>query len=231
MHNFFKIFSINYAKTSAIKNNPIQRAMYRATYPLALALNKFGISPNKITSASILFSIASAASLLIYESPLLFSILWLTSLSLDLCDGVVARMSNRVSTTAFRYDHYSDLFKYFIVATAAIAKYNSVWASVTIGGSIFFFMFYSLLHLDISSRKSIEKKDQVESHEYENTLSIESLKTVALSINGHTYLYIALIGIGEKTSIAVFLYICLVSMMRSALLIRTLINMPRKAKS
>ena len=99
-----RIFSEKYVTPGA---NVIQLLMYRIAYPFAVLLNKLHLSPNQITTQSLVFSILAFIALIYDEGWVWFSIFWGVSLLLDFCDGTVARMANKVSKTAFRYDHMS----------------------------------------------------------------------------------------------------------------------------
>lgn len=221
-------FSARYAKKSAIDDNFVQELMYRITFPLALLLNRIGVAPNSITSASIVFSVLAAAALFLCDSWWGFVALWLLSLSLDLCDGVVARISMRVSKVAFRYDHYSDLFKFLIVGAAVIVKYEDTLTSLLVLTGMFWFMMYSLLHQDVTTRtrSAVEaRRERVEVGKSKRIL--RNLVVVASTINGHTYLLIALVAMGSVAACVVYGYIGFVSIVRSILLGRQLLSMPR----
>jgi phosphatidylglycerophosphate synthase len=79
---------------------------------------------------------------------------WSISILFDFCDGTVARMTNQVRKTAFRYDHNSDLFKIFIVILGVAIIFDDVilW-SASISAS-FFFMFYSVLNSYLNLARS-----------------------------------------------------------------------------
>lgn len=110
--------------------NIVQLVMYRSAYPFAVFLKNLRLSPNLITTLSLIFSILAFAALAFDEGWAWFSVFWGMAVLLDFCDGTVARMTNKLSKQAFRYDHMSDLFKIFLLFLGAGFRYDTglVWA-------------------------------------------------------------------------------------------------------
>jgi len=109
-----RIFSAQYVNKEAAKNNIIVYILGRFSYPFSVVFAKIGVTPNQITTLSSLLAILSSLALVYDDGWKLFVLFWSLSLLLDFCDGTVARMTDQVRKTAFRYDHTSDLFKIFI---------------------------------------------------------------------------------------------------------------------
>jgi len=141
-----RVFSDEYIYAEV---NIVQLLMYRFAYPFAVLLNNLRVSANLVTSLSLIFSILAFSALAFDEGWVLFSIFWGVTVLLDFCDGTVARMSNKVSKQAFRYDHMSDLFKIFLLFLGAGMRYDTgvVWiVSVVV---LFLFMYFMILNHDI----------------------------------------------------------------------------------
>lgn len=222
------LFSAQYAPKSAIKNNLIQELMYRAAFPVAKFLAGCGMSPNVITTGSVVFALLAAIFICAGGSPWVFAILWLFSLVLDLCDGTVARMTMRVSKVAFRYDHYSDLFKFASVGIAVVYKHSGTHAAIFSYMALFFFMLHDLLHKDVVSIGECSNSIQRD----EGTVTvfkkiIRNIFVIVSTINGHTFLLIAFVGQGEVVASIVYGYIATVAAARSALYVRRLMLSPR----
>lgn len=150
-----RIFSEKYVTPGA---NVIQLLMYRIAYPFAVLLNKLHLSPNQITTQSLVFSILAFIALIYDEGWVWFSIFWGVSLLLDFCDGTVARMANKVSKTAFRYDHMSDTFKIYLVVLGVGIRYEDMLFWILCSTLIFFYGFSEILAHDI---KNITTKKQI----------------------------------------------------------------------
>ena len=106
--------------------NIVQLVMYRFAYPFAVLLNRLGMSANLITTLSLVCSLLAFSALAFDDGWRWFTIFWGTSVLLDFCDGTVARMSDSVSKSAFRYDHMSDLIKISLVIMGAAVRYDDL---------------------------------------------------------------------------------------------------------
>lgn len=129
-------------------------------YPLSLLFAKFRIRPNLITSFSFIFSIL-AAFFLIKGQNNYFIFFWLFSSLLDFCDGQVARMTNNVNKTGFRYDSFGDLIKIKIIIISSAIVYNdfSYWilSSIIVFLFPYSFILQSTLSLYIKKKKTLGK--------------------------------------------------------------------------
>ena len=150
-----RIFSEKYVTPGA---NFIQRQMYRLAYPFAVLLNKLHFSPNLITTLSLVFTIFSFVALINDEGWVWFSICWGVSVLLDFCDGTVARMSDRVSKTGFRYDHMSDTFKISLVVLGVGIRNDEMLFWILSNTLIFFYGYSEILSHDL---KNITLKKQM----------------------------------------------------------------------
>lgn len=233
------IFSDEYANRSAIGNNFLLLLMYRFAYPFAAILSAAGISPNQITTMSILASIGAAIILVVDDGWLLFSILWGVALLLDFCDGTVARKTNTIRKTAFRYDHTSDLFKIFIVILAVGIRYedHTVWILSLMAS--FLFMFFMVINHDLNSARqrnfqanptANEQKYGLRTNWSEEKTPIKISKAIyaaLMTINGHTLLIFLLFPFGVDWALAGLSYLAAISLIRSARSIFALKMIPK----
>lgn len=125
-----QIFSDKFVNRAAIANNLLLLVMYRLAYPFAVLLNRLRISPDQITTLSLLSAIAAFSALVLHASAAWFFLFWGLAVLLDFCDGTVARMSSRIATRAFRYDHMSDIFKMCLVVVGVAIRFDEpcLWA-------------------------------------------------------------------------------------------------------
>lgn len=231
------LFSSKFIKQSAAKNNIIIYLLGRLTYPVSVLLARIGLSPNQITTLSIIFAFLSSLALIFDRGWSLFILFWTISLILDFCDGTVARMTGRIRKSAFRYDHTSDLFKIFVVILGVAIRFNDEWVWVTALSSIFFFMYYILLNSDAttssqvislvknmrneikgdlgySDYRELTLKEKIKSYMQDGIIKdvFYNLYTIVFSINGHTLLLFLFFVFGKDIVISVFLYLTILSL-------------------
>jgi len=116
-------------KISSTYECPFDIVILKFIDPHLQFYNKLNITPNMITTISIIFGILSAHNIFkgnFKTSALLFII----SYYFDCVDGKLARKYNMVSEFGDFYDHFSDLFKIIIILYALYKvnkkKYNNV---------------------------------------------------------------------------------------------------------
>jgi phosphatidylglycerophosphate synthase len=175
-----------------------------------------GLSPNRITSASLLLAVLSAISLA-NQSPALFTILWALSVVLDYTDGQVARMTGVFST--FRFDHYSDVAKMglVLVATGIYFSESEIWVIVSLALAAFYS--YSLMN-DALSRLRFDNSGRAEPKSPPEALSfikpawlrrvVGALHILILSVNGHTLLLFLIIPFSIEIGGVILTYLCAV---------------------
>jgi|APSaa5957512535_1039671.scaffolds.fasta_scaffold16171_4 hypothetical protein len=226
-----KLFSDEYINKNAAKNNVIIYLLGRLSYPFAVVFAKIGITPNQITTLSTLLAILSAAVLIYDAGWELFVLFWSLSLLFDFCDGTVARMTDQVRKTSFRYDHTSDLFKIFIVILGAAIKYDDNVLWITSMSSIFFFMFFTLLNHEYSfihringqivgmdndiimHADNVSLKKKIKNYltsSYFGSILV-NIYTIIFSINGHSLLIFLLFYCGKLTVIYIMCYLMILS--------------------
>ena len=229
-----RFFSNRFVNKTAVRYNPLLEAMYRFAYPFSLLLNTIGLTPNQITLLSSVFAVLAVWGLIFHQSLILYSTFWAISLLLDFCDGTVARMSDRVSRTAFRFDHMSDILKVSIllIAFGWNADNAGMWILTSI--TIVAFLYYSVLSQELRwVRNVLEAASSVDSDK--NKMSFQksipslyrSVYTGVLTINGHTLLIFFVIPLGEIQGVLGLAYFSLVSIFGVSVRIRALLSLPK----
>lgn len=94
--------------------------------PVAWFLALFKITPNQLTIAGLLFGIASCAIFLMTENLVLFFILIVLSGFVDVLDGVLARLTQRMSKFGSYLDAMCDRI-FDIAAALTVAIFTGEW--------------------------------------------------------------------------------------------------------
>ncbi|MDD2892310.1 MAG: CDP-alcohol phosphatidyltransferase family protein [Halothiobacillaceae bacterium] len=241
-----RIFSDAYANHKAIGNNFVLLIMYRFAYPFAVALNKLRLTPNQITTLSTAFAFLAFIALIRDDGWVLFSIGWGTSVLLDFCDGTVARMADKVSKTAFRYDHMSDLFKISLIILGAGIRYNDTLVWVVAFSACFAFLYGDALnrevHLAINRSPSGENAVPFGQGERSGAgdraaawLSgygtlyalVKNIRAALLTVNGHTLLLFFIFPFGAEIVVWGFAYLILIELRAIRSRIALLVSMRR----
>jgi len=226
-----RVFSNKYVNHAAVVNNFILLAMYRFAYPFAVLLNRLHLSPNLITTFSLLFSILSFCALVFDQGWVLFSVFWSLTVLLDFCDGTVARMANKVSKSAFRYDHMSDLVKISLVIMGVAVRYDDLVIWLLAFAASFLFMYSDALnrelHFAARLQKPIGNEDTPAAAvrlrnryrviawavRYDFLINAyNSLQAILLTINGHTLLLFFIFPFGPEISILGFMYLIFIEL-------------------
>ena len=131
--------------------------------------------------------------LLINEQYFLFSFFWFLNIFFDFCDGQVARLTRKVNKSAFRFDHFSDIFKVSLIllGLAIYYKNHDLWATIFITN--FTFLFYTILNN--SAQKNMNSKKS-NNHFFSNYFKTENILIAIIKIlipvmtkfNGHSLL-------------------------------------------
>jgi phosphatidylglycerophosphate synthase len=213
----FMWFSLRYAKKENYNNNPILFLMYGFSYPLSFLLNYFGISPNKITTFSTIFSVLAAFAL-IEISYLWFCIFWFIAIFLDFCDGTVARMTDNFSNRAFDYDHMSDLFKMALLFLSTSMYHSSELIWILSLSALFLLLYFTIINHDLARFK----EDKVVNDAYLDESSVvinkakkfinknkllSNLFSLLMTIDGHTLFIFFLIPINMVVAEVVLAYL------------------------
>lgn len=235
----------------AVVGNVMLLLMYRFAYPFAVLLNKLGLSPNQITSCSLGFSIAAFLSLVFDEGWGLFAIFWAGSVLFDFCDGTVARMTNRVSKSAFRYDHMSDIFKINLVIFGVGIRNDVALYWVLCCIFMFCYTYSELVDHDLNTalartgkkNSSGQTEIQPERREQRQDKSgfagllkkkfplgiriFNNLYTMIIGFNGHTLLVFFALPLGGRVTVTALLYLIFITAIYALRCINTLRHMSR----
>jgi phosphatidylglycerophosphate synthase len=244
-------FSDKYANHKAIGANVLLLLMYRFSYPFSFVLYRLGFSPNQITTLSTFSAILAATFLILGYHEIWFLVFWSGSILLDFCDGTVARMSNNISKTAFRYDHMSDIFKIFIIMLATGVYYNSLLIWLSSMTACFFFMYFMLLNHELSNITKLLERKKNKSQEQQfksaatpskgifklvktlisNDFILKFLRIVYIAlttINGHTLLLFLMMPFNQKLAACSFFYLTTLSILGVISRISALRKIPKQ---
>ncbi|AUZ84052.1 CDP-alcohol phosphatidyltransferase family protein [Methylophaga nitratireducenticrescens] len=239
-HYFKRFFSDKYAKREAIGANLLLLLMYRFSYPFASILSSMGFSPNQITTMSLFTSLVAATLLVFDDGWILFLVFWGGALLLDFCDGTVARKTNKIRNTAFRYDHTSDLLKFFLIILAVGIKYSDSIVWILCLAASFSFMFYMVVNHDLKTArdrihvssnkitKSPKNKKLYESASISSWAKIsKAIYAIFMTVHGHTLLIFLVFPFGINWAISALIYLMSISLYRSAIAIYLLTKIPK----
>jgi len=216
--SFNNIFSDKHINKNASKNNFVVYIIGRLAYPISFIFSKIGLTPNQVTTLSTFFAILSSLALVYDNGYLLFLLFWSISALLDFCDGTLARMTNKVRVTSFRYDHTSDLFKIFVVILGVSIRFNDTLLWIVSMSAIFLFMFYGVLSYELGYAKSRHNLDVdtkvIEKEHIANKFNfIKNLYFVNFTIKGHTVFLFLLFSLGKNASIIFLIYFSVLSVL------------------
>lgn len=237
------IFSDKYVHADI---NIVQLLMYRSAYPVAALLNRFDLSPNQITTASLLCSLFAFLALIFDPGWAWFCLFWGLSVLLDFCDGTVARMAGKVSKTAFRYDHMSDLVKISLVILGVGIRYNEILVWVLAFSAAFCFLYADALNRELGvalARQAAaagggaagaagtprERNSMIARAAKHKLLRLayRNFRAVFLTVNGHTLLLFFVFPFGREPAIWGFSYLILVELLAVRARIARLVKMRR----
>lgn len=209
--------------------NILQRVMYRGAFPFAVLLNRMGMSPNRITTASLAFAILAFCALAFAEGWIWYCIFWGMSILLDFSDGTVARMTGRISKSAFRYDHMSDLFKVSLLMLGVGIRYDDSLVWVLALSACFTFLYRDALNRELSrtrERQAVGSEDASSTAatrrrdryavvawavRYQWALGLyKNLVAILFTVSGHTLLLFFLFPLGSEPAIGALIYLILV---------------------
>ena len=226
---FSRFFSRRYA--GQVDVNPLLVVMYRFAFPFAVMLSALRLSPNQITTLSLLSAAISAVALALGMNGA-FCAFWGAAVLLDFCDGTVARMTGKVRTTAFRYDHSSDLVKIFLIILGAGYRYDAplIWGLCL--ATSFAFMFYMVINHDLGSTRqrlsdTAGGRMSPRASDREPVSISQALRSVLLTINGHTLLVFFFLPLGETGAILGLSYFLMLSLLRAARCIHVMLGLPK----
>jgi hypothetical protein len=198
------------------KFNPIVESifllkiMYIISFPLAKIFARFNINPNTITTISNI-SIVVALYFLYIENIVSFICFWMLAEIFDICDGTVARLTNKSSESGAFYDHFSDQVKIFLffIAISLYFDDNLITYISFLSAGIF------LLYIDISKRIEIFKlkypqNQKKNKNELYKTSILRQIYNHIFLIHGHTMVLIPFMAVSKEFAmygLVLFLFI------------------------
>lgn len=243
-------FSDRYSNKANVQDNIISLLIYRLSFPLATAFIKARLTPNRITTLSLLFTILAFFALVIDKGWILFCLFWVIAVLFDFCDGTVARMTNRVSQSAFRYDHMTDLFKLCLLILGTGLRYNDyvIWALAF--SSAFFFMYFVVLSHDLKSAviraKGVESNTRTAGAEsrirerywitrlmsrfgaFDSFVAVyRNLYVICGTVSSHSLLLFLVLPFGREFAFWLFLYLSIILLISIRSRIKLLLTMQR----
>lgn len=99
---------------TGLEDNAVLYYMYVCSLPLARLLASLKVSANLITGLSFVAASMSCVALF-YERSGYFVFFWLSSILLDLCDGMVARLTDTEDSEGFDVDSFADVLKIVMI--------------------------------------------------------------------------------------------------------------------
>jgi len=176
-------------------------------------------------------AIGASFSLVYDNGRVLFVLFWGISLLLDFCDGTVARMANKISKSAFRYDHNSDLIKIYLIFIGVGLRYDDKFVWLFALTSVFSMLYFTLLNHEVAFytknnvsnvnnketelEKRLRNRNQLFAWLAKHEILIKMYKNIynaLITINGQTLLIFFVFPISAKSSIIAFSYITLISL-------------------
>ena len=231
-------FSSEFANKEAIAYNRLSLLIYKTAYPTAKLFAKFSIKPNTVTWASVFFTLLAVLSLNLTTTPFYFVLFWLISIHLDFSDGTLARMTRKVSKSAFRIDHMTDLLKLFMVFLSVGIFYKTFITWMLVSSTIFFLMYSEILsHLmkfyfnrQTNSNIQVSGTNISESYFFKSLFGnspllisfLRNIHSIFFSISGHTLIFFCLLPFGELYANALLFYftaICIYGLTRSVIVL------------
>ena len=124
------------------------KLIYTITRPILILAIKMNLSPNFITTLSLIFSIASLLLANTFQNITIYIVCNIISVLLDYVDGPLARSTNRIRKSEFRYDHYSDLIKINIFVFSIAFFYDDKLVNTISQLFIILFLLFTILNHD-----------------------------------------------------------------------------------
>jgi phosphatidylglycerophosphate synthase len=175
--------------------------LYIISSPLARLFARYSVHPNTITTISNV-SIVISLYFLYVGNFILFILLWIVAGILDICDGTVARLTNKTSESGAFYDHFSDQVKMFLffISISLYFQNELITYLAFVSAGIFF------LYIDISKRVVIFQLKYPNKNEHINTEnnSIKFFRKIynnIFLIHGHTMVILPFFVINKDMAI------------------------------
>lgn len=105
-------------------DDPIDQAIIRSVEWAGPWFRSMGMTPNDLTTCSLISGVGAAAAIFTKQHPLWFAGLYLTSYWFDVADGNYARRYKMTSPFGDWYDHIKDWVVISMVVSAFVANYR-----------------------------------------------------------------------------------------------------------
>jgi phosphatidylglycerophosphate synthase len=201
--------------------------MYKIIYPLAKLFVYSRVSPNTITVLSLLFVALSNLSLINNLSAKYFLCSWLIAVFLDLADGLVARISNRVRRHSFGFDHTSDLIKTSVTLISFGFLYTSTASWILVSTCICAILMADQLNAELSRARASGSNEGNITHNREYTSISKNIYTLFFTFNTHTLLVFPILLVNRSFFMIIISYFIFLASMNALRFIYLLIQIPR----
>ena len=218
-----KIFTIG------SKSNIFILCISYLAYPLSIFLHKIRLSPNFVTSLSLIFAIISCY-FLTFGNQIFFCFFWFISSLLDFCDGQISRISKNINKTAFNYDGLGDLFKIFIIIICSGINYQDNFYWIVCAITVFLFPFFSILTSTYSNNRFKKKINLIGPFKIKYKISrkiIRNFVSIFFKIDGHSLFLFLLLPVSKLTAILLLLYFIFLLMINSFRFTYLLLNLKK----
>jgi phosphatidylglycerophosphate synthase len=182
-------------------------------FPIVKMSLRLKISPNTLTTFSILCIFISGISIIVESISIAFLPFFLLGLILDFADGLVARSSEKIGSSAFDYDHISDLFKVSFITICISINLESQLFWVLSSSWLSLVLISTVLNHDLSFAdkfNKISRKDLRQIVPLENPIFV-NIVSLIFTYEAHTFLILAFIVLYSNFAYVLFIYLIFVS--------------------
>lgn len=130
------------------RTNLLMDIFYRLSWPMVPLFARWGISPNQVTTLSLVFTVLSFGAM--FVNYWAFAFLWIFAELLDMADGTLARFTKASSALGAFYDHTSDKVKLFAFLFLVAYLYFSPWMAVAAGAACASFALLVTMNAELS---------------------------------------------------------------------------------
>jgi phosphatidylserine synthase len=180
------------------------KLIYTITRPILILAIKMNLSPNFITTLSLIFSIASLLLAITFQNITIYIVCNIISVLLDYVDGPLARSTKRTRKSEFRYDHYSDLIKINIFVFSIAFFYDDKLFNTISQLFIILFLLFTILnhdHYDKKNRKKVENQERSPVNKKKHPFI-----RLITEFDGPMYLLLILSSVNRNLLIFMFVY-------------------------
>ena len=169
------------------------------------------ISPDFITSLALALVAVNSFFVIIGEKFWVVFVVWYLALLLDLLDGQVARLSNRVRKHAFSYDHTSDYFKIlmFLISIGISYSSNALWPAIAFCAGMLYLA--DSLNGEVSRHKNKAQNNISNIQGKRHSTLLTNIYTVFFSFNLHTLLFFPLLTVNVGLAMIIVCYIAFIA--------------------